>query len=77
MFIVVHGYCGPDRYTADCGPVLELTISPDVSGVLQLRKEFEENTGGDRDISHCIFRVFEGVERRICEKTRVTEYDLA
>lgn len=75
MLIVVYGYCGPDNYTSDNGPVLKLEVFSNQDQVLEFHKEWLENTAGKDNDQHT-FRVFEGRELRLIPVETVTKYQL-
>lgn len=75
MYYVISGYCGPDCYTSDDGPVLKLTKCKTVEEVLKLRAEFEE-AYHSRHTSKHVFRVIEGHERALVPKTVTTQWEI-
>ena len=83
MFHVIHGYSSPDRYTNENGPVLELDRAETEEEVLALHGRYagteeEEGIMNWSDVSNVTFVVIEGgVERKVVEEQRVTEFKLA
>lgn len=75
MFYIIHGYSGPDHYTSDNGPLLQVKEVATREEVEKAYKDFLEATTW-REISHKVFRVIEGKERMLKAKSVVTEYVL-
>lgn len=76
MFFVISGYCSPDNYTSNDGPVLRLREFKTVEEVEAARQAFFEVPFG-REHSDVTFRVIEGVERKFVPVEKVTKYELA
>ena len=74
-FFVVCGYCSPDNYTSNDGPVLELLEFDTTKEVEACYKQFKEETRGEA--SDLVFRIIEGRERKIEPVEKVTEYKLS
>lgn len=77
QFFVYSGYVGPDNY--DCseyGPIFTINEFSSKEAVLDFKKEFDEETADNDECSNVIFRVFEGIERKIKPLQRVIEYDI-
>ena len=75
QYYVYSGYVGPDNYDCSEGPVYTVNEFSSKEAVLAFRKEFEEGSDYD-ERSNVIFRVFEGIERKLKPLERVIEYDL-
>jgi len=76
MFYVICGYCGPDNYTSDDGPILEVHEYKTAEEVAAAYAEFKEDIGEDDDYSHITFRVIEGRERKMAAVEKVTKYKM-
>lgn len=75
MFYVISGYCGPDHYNSESGPVLELNTYETASEVERAHEKFrEEAYGKDKDLQ--VFRVVEGRELKLKEVKTVTKWKL-
>jgi len=75
MFYVISGYCGPDNYTSDNGPILALSVCKTPEEVEKLYADFRENCYG-KDKDQHVFRIIEGRERNIKPVEKVTKYEL-
>lgn len=71
----MSGYSGPDNFTSENGPILEVVTCTTPEAVEALHKEFRENAYGE-DNSQQVFRVFEGKELFVKPVEKVTEYKL-
>ena len=69
------GYVSPDNYDCSEGPTYTIDEFSSKEAVLAFRQEFEEATDND-ECSNVIFRVFEGIERKIKPLEKVIEYDI-
>lgn len=76
-FFVVHGYCGPDHYTGDNGPILELSEFDTPAEVEAFHEEFLQGGASSKEASDVTFRVIEGKERKIVPVEKVTKFKLS
>lgn len=74
MFYVIYGYCGPDNYTTDDGPVLEVKEFRSEENVEKFYVEFMEGMSATK--THVTFRVIQGVERKMKPVETVTKFVL-
>lgn len=74
MYIVYSGYLSPDSYTSYDEPVCTIRLFKNKEDVMQFRSVFEEQTR-DPEIEKIIFRVFEGEERFLKAKIRITAWE--
>lgn len=76
MYFVISGYCSPDWYTSDGGPVLKLRVFSLGSEVEEAYRQFKQDT--DRNyIDQKVFRVIQGKELKLVPKQVVTEWELS
>lgn len=75
MFYVVFGYCGPDNYTSDNGPLLKIKQCATAAEVETLYQKFREECYHKDNGAH-VFRVIEGRERNIKPVERIIKYEL-
>jgi hypothetical protein len=76
MFFVVHGYCGPDHFTAANGAVLELSEFKTAEAVEEIYEKWKEDIEGNSEASDLTFRVIEGSERKLVPVEKVTKHKL-
>ena len=72
MFYVYSGYVSPDNDDSSEGPTYSMKEFISKEEVVAARKEFQESICDD--CSYVIFRVFEGIERRLVPKNVVETY---
>ena len=77
QYFVYSGFVGPDNYDCSEGPIYTVNEFVSKEDVLSYLQEFNEATD-NVECSNLIFRVFEGVERKIqpTKKVLVVEYGL-
>lgn len=75
MFYVYHGYSSPDNCDASERPTYILTECRTAEDVAKLKAEFDESI--HNECSNVIFRVIEGVERKLRPIETVTKWELA
>ena len=73
-YFVYSGYVSPDNYDCSEYPTYTITEFDTPDQVALFKKEFDENIYDE--CSNVIFRVFDGVERKLEAVERVTEYEL-
>ena len=76
MFYVYHGYASPDNCTRDGDGVYGLETCEDEQAVLRLYKEHSQAIAGD-EASRGVFKVIEGVERKVRPRETVVKWELA
>lgn len=74
MYFVYEGYVSPDNCDASYGPTYTLTEYSTIEEVLKAKKEFENSL--DKECQYAIFRVIEGVEKKLIAKEKVVEWEL-
>lgn len=75
-YFVYHGYASPGSYDASENPVYNMTTFTDKERVIAFKRDFEKKVSelGD-EATNPIFRVFEGREVTLKEKTKVVDWE--